>query len=69
MSKTIQNEVICLCAEEVVTGIISEVKESKVFLCWQMKSEIVPTLNKCHLLFDLLINPAKVEKNSFIFRM
>ena len=31
MSKTIQNELICLCGEEIVTGIISEVKESKVF--------------------------------------
>ena len=31
MSKTIQNELICLCGEEIVTGIISEVKESRVF--------------------------------------
>ena len=53
MSKTIQNELICLCGEEIVTSIISEDKESRVFLFWQMKSEIVPTLNKCHLLFDL----------------
>ena len=29
--KTIQNELICLCCEEIVTGIISEVKESRVF--------------------------------------
>ena len=29
--KTIQNELIFLCCEEIVTGIISEVKESKVF--------------------------------------
>ena len=31
MSKTIQNELICLCGEEIVTGVISEVKESRVF--------------------------------------
>ena len=31
MCKTIQNELICLCGEEMVTGIISEVKESRVF--------------------------------------
>ena len=31
MSKTIQNELTCLCGEENVTGIISEVKESIVF--------------------------------------
>ena len=31
MSKTMQNELICLCGEEIVTGIISEVKESRVF--------------------------------------
>ena len=31
MSNTIQNELICLCGKEIVTGIISEVKESKVF--------------------------------------
>ena len=29
--KTIQNELICLCGEEIVSGIISEVKESRVF--------------------------------------
>ena len=31
ISKTIQNDLICLCGEEIVTGIISEVKESRVF--------------------------------------
>ena len=31
MFKTIENELICFCDEEIVTGIISEVKESKVF--------------------------------------
>ena len=31
MSKTIQNELICLFGEEIVTDIISEVKESRVF--------------------------------------
>ena len=31
ISRTIQNELICLCGEEIVTGIISEVKESLVF--------------------------------------
>ena len=31
ISRTIQNELICLCSEEIVTGIISEVKESLVF--------------------------------------
>ena len=31
MSKTIQNELICLCGEEIVTDIISEVTESRVF--------------------------------------
>ena len=31
MSKTIQNELICLCGTEIVTGIISEVKDSRVF--------------------------------------
>ena len=31
MSKTISNELICLRGEEIVTGIISEVKESRVF--------------------------------------
>ena len=31
ISKTIQNELICLCGEEIVTGIISEIKESRVF--------------------------------------
>ena len=31
MSKTIQNELICLCGEEIVTDIISEVKESRAF--------------------------------------
>ena len=67
MSKTIQNELICLCCEEIVTGIISEVKESSVFLFWQMKSEIVPTLDKCPLLFNLQINPVKLEKNLFNF--
>ena len=31
MSKTIQNELICFCGEEILTGIISEVTESIVF--------------------------------------
>ena len=31
MYKTIQNELICLCGEEIVTDIISEVKESRAF--------------------------------------
>ena len=33
MSKTIQNElvIICLCGEEIVTDIISEVNKSRVF--------------------------------------
>ena len=31
MSRTIQNELTCLCGNENVTGIISEVKESRVF--------------------------------------
>ena len=31
MSRTIQNELICLCGEEIVTGVISEVKELRVF--------------------------------------
>ena len=31
MSKTIQNELICLWTEQIVTGIVSEVKESRVF--------------------------------------
>ena len=31
MSKTIQNELICLCGEEIVTDIISEVRELRVF--------------------------------------
>ena len=31
MSKTIQNELICLCGEEIVTDIISDVKESRFF--------------------------------------
>ena len=31
MSKTIQNELICLCGKEIVTDIISEVTESRVF--------------------------------------
>ena len=31
MSKTIQNELTCLCGEEIITGIISDVKESRVF--------------------------------------
>ena len=31
MSKTIQNELICLCREEIITGIISEIKEASVF--------------------------------------
>ena len=30
-SRIIQNELICLCGEEIITGIISEVKESRVF--------------------------------------
>ena len=65
MSITIQNELICLLAEGIVTRIIPEVKETRVFLFWQMNSEIVPTLKKCHLMFDL-INPAKLE-NLFNF--
>ena len=65
MPITIQNELICLLAEGIVTRIISEVKETRVFLFWQMNSEIVPTLKKCHLMFDL-INPAKLE-NLFNF--
>ena len=31
MSKIIQNELIFLCGEEIVTDIISKVKESRVF--------------------------------------
>ena len=31
MSKAIQNELICLCGEEIVSDIISEVTESRVF--------------------------------------
>ena len=31
MSEAIQNELICLCGEEIVTDIISEVTESRVF--------------------------------------
>ena len=66
MPITIQNELICLLAEGIVTRIMSEGKETRVFLFWQMSSEIVTTLKKCHFLFDLLINPAKLE-NLFNF--
>ena len=70
MFRTIQNELICLCGEAIVTDIISEVKTGKsqeFFLFWQMKSEIVPILNKCHLLCDMLINPVKSKKSLFNF--
>ena len=66
MSKTIQNELMGLCGEEIVTGIISEVKESRVF--YVLADDVrVPILDKCHLLFDMLINPVKLEKNLFNF--
>ena len=53
MSKTIQNELICLCGEEIVTGIISEVKESRVFSILADEVRDCSTLNKCNLLIDL----------------
>ena len=31
MLKTIRNKLICLCAEGIVTGIVSDYKESRVF--------------------------------------
>ena len=66
MSIAIQKELICLLNQGIVTGITPEVKETRVFLFWQMNLEIVPRLKKCHLLFDLLINPTKLE-NLFNF--
>ena len=48
MSKTIQNELICFMLKKLLLADDNEI--------WQMKSEIVPTLDKFHLLFDLLIN-------------
>ena len=46
MSKTIQNELIWLCVKEIVTGIISEAKESGVFPL--LADEVRDcTLNKC----------------------
>ena len=70
MSRTIQYELIGLCCEEIVFDNISEVKAGKsqeFFLFWQVKSEIVPILNKCHLLCNMLINSVKLEKNLFNF--
>ena len=37
MSKTIENELICLCGEEIVTDVISEVKESSSILADEVR--------------------------------
>ena len=52
MFKTIQNELICLCGEEIVTGIISEVKESRVF----------------SILADEVTDCSNTEQMSFVIR-
>ena len=43
MSKIIQNELICLLGEEIITGIMSEGKETRVFLFWHMNSDCYST--------------------------
>ena len=65
MSKTKQNELICLCGEEIVTDIILEVKESRDFSILADKVRDCSNLNKCHLLFDFLIDPVKLEKRIY----
>ena len=65
MSKTIQNELICLCGKEIVTDVISEVKESRVFST--LADEERDCSNTEQMSFDLLINPVKLDKNLFNF--
>ena len=52
MFKTIQNELTCLCGEEIVIGIISEVKESRVF----------------SILADEVTDCSNTEQMSFVIR-
>ena len=48
MLKTIKNKLICLCAEEIVTGIVSEYKESRVFSIFADEDrDEVPKLIRC----------------------
>ena len=67
MSKTIQNVLICLCGEEIVTGIISEVKESRVFSI--LADEVRDCFNteQMPLVTRFVDNPVKLEKNLFNF--
>ena len=48
MLKTIKNKLICLCAEGIVTGIVSEYKESRVFyILADEDRDDVPKLTRC----------------------
>ena len=48
MLKTIKNKIICLRAEEIVTGIVSEYKESRVFSIFADEDrDDVPKLTRC----------------------
>ena len=51
MSKTIQNQLICLWVEEIVAGIISEVKESRVFS--NLVNEVRDCSNTEQMSFDI----------------
>ena len=48
MLKTIKNKLICLCAEEIVTSIASEYKESSIFSIFTDEDrDDVPKLTRC----------------------
>ena len=48
MLKTIKNELNCLCAEEIVTSIVSEYKESSIFSIFADEDrDDVPKLTRC----------------------
>ena len=48
MLKTIKNKLNCLCAEEIVTSIVSEYKESSIFSIFADEDrDDVPKLTRC----------------------
>ena len=67
ISKTIKNELICLCGEEIVTGIISEIKESILFSILADEVEDCSNTEQMSFAIRFVDNPCQIREEFISF--
>ena len=67
ISRTIKNELICLCGEEIVTGIISEIKESIVFSILADEVEDCSNTEQMSFAIRFVDNPCQIREEFISF--